>query len=252
LPCDISTLSDDGEFRRLSDYFDLPIDRLWVDWHVFAPTDRVHRLANVADRWCEEAGMVASLADAATAVAAGQCTAEQAMTRIVGPGYEEAIRVSLEKVERNFSYIERQELRRRVVDVNGRPYDRLPEPLVLHVKGLAERAVAKDLMERTLRAYSAVTKLPPELRMQTAISVSAIVDNEQRMAEQAMRASKKAKAVASPSPLDAPPHSLDGDLRASAPPVAEIRVNPRDLLGGSLSAREPDSEPALSDEENSM
>lgn len=193
LPADVSIRGKDGKMTRLSDFFDLPVDRLWVDKHVFAPTDRVHRLANVADRWCEEAGMVSTLASAATAIARREMTAEEAMTRIVQPGYRDAIHKSLDKIERNFSYLERQELARRVVDVNGQPYDRLPMPLVLHVQGLAERATAKDLMERTLRAYSAVTDLSPELRMQTAITVSAIVENEQRMARFPIAADRNEK-----------------------------------------------------------
>lgn len=182
LPCDLSARAPDGTLKRLSDYFKLPIDTLWVDKHLFAPTDKVHRLANVADRWCEDVGMIEAMAKAATAVAQRQMSAEDAMTEIVEPGYAEAVNKSLSKVERNFTYLERQELRRRVVDENGEPYVRLPEPLVLHVKGLAERAVAKDLMEQTLHAYSAVTHLPVEERMRTAVTVSAIVENEKQVA----------------------------------------------------------------------
>lgn len=103
------------------------------------------------------------------------------MEQIVEPGYQRAIQTSLSKVERNLSWMERQALRCKVVDIHGQAYDRLPDPLVLHVKGLEERAVAKEMMEQTLRVYSEETHLTPVQRMQTAITVSAIVENEQRM-----------------------------------------------------------------------
>lgn len=206
LPCDLSTRSQDGTLRRLSDFFTLPVNRLWVDKNLFAPTDKVHRLANVADRWCEDVGMIATMAKAATAVAQRKMTADEAMSEIIEPGYAEAVQKSLSKVERNFDFIERQELRRRIVDANGNPYERLPEPLVLHVKGLAERAVAKDLVEQTLHAYTAVSQLPRHDRMDTAITVAAIVRNEKQAKLRSERPEIAAKYIRIRHSDDAWPH----------------------------------------------
>ncbi|MDA4805174.1 hypothetical protein NY486_04600, partial [Enterobacter hormaechei] len=90
---------------------------------------------------------------------------------------------ALEKVERNFTLIERQALSQRIVDQHGQPYRKVPEPTVLKIKGLEERAAAKDGMERTLKAYSRMEELSPSLRMKSNLAVNGIIDNEIRLRE---------------------------------------------------------------------
>lgn len=184
LPADLSIEASDGSRRRLTDYLDVDLDRIWVDQNIFAPTDRIHRLANVADQWVEDGGMKTAFVAAANAVSSGKMTAEEALEDIVEPGYAAANARALEKVERNFSLIERQALSQRVVDQHGQPYRKVPEPTVLKIKGLDERAAAKDVMERTLKAYSRMEELSPSLRMKSNLAVNGIIDNEIRLREQ--------------------------------------------------------------------
>ncbi|MDA4830394.1 hypothetical protein NY536_02745, partial [Enterobacter hormaechei] len=61
---------------------------------------------------------------------------------------------------------------------HGQPYRKVPEPTVLKIKGLEERAAAKDVMERTLKAYSRMEELSPSLRMKSNLAVNGIIDNE--------------------------------------------------------------------------
>ncbi|RSC21578.1 hypothetical protein EGT36_29505 [Agrobacterium sp. FDAARGOS_525] len=178
LPADLS-IKYDGQLVRLTDFFEEGLDRTWIDKNIFAPTDRIHRLANVADQWCEDAGMKTTLVKAANAVLDGKMSARQAMDDIVQPGYAAAVATAREKVERNFSWIERQALSQRIVTIQGQPF-RLPEPTALKVKDLPERAAAKDVMERTLAAYSEVSELSPFQRMKSAMAATAIIDNEKR------------------------------------------------------------------------
>lgn len=178
LPCDLS-IKYDGQSVRLTDFFEEGLDKTWIDKNIFGPTDRIHRLANVADQWCEDGGMKTTLVKAANAVLDGKMTARRAMDDIVQPGYAAAIATAREKVERNFSIIERQALSQRIVTIQGQPF-RLPDPTALNVKGLSERAAAKDVMERTLAAYSHVSELSPAQRMQSAMAATAIIDNEKR------------------------------------------------------------------------
>ncbi|MDH1270284.1 hypothetical protein N5C81_21960 [Rhizobium pusense] len=178
LPADLS-IKYDGQLVRLTDFFEEGLDRTWIDKNIFASTDRIHRLANVADQWCEDAGMKTTLVKAANAVLDGKMSARQAMDDIVQPGYAAAVATAREKVERNFSWIERQALSQRIVTIQGQPF-RLPEPTALKVKDLPERAAAKDVMERTLAAYSEVSELSPFQRMKSAMAATAIIDNEKR------------------------------------------------------------------------
>jgi len=181
LPCDLA-IKNGGETVRLTDYFAEGLDRTWIDRNVFAPTDRMHRLANVADKWCEDAGMKKTLVDAANAVSNRRMTANQAMEEIVQPGYAAAVEKAREKVERNFSFLERQALANRIVDMNGKPFQKVPEPMMLKVKEMSARAAAKDVVERTLKAYGEVTELSPSQRMKSGMAVIGIVDNEKRAA----------------------------------------------------------------------
>ncbi|CAH0343668.1 hypothetical protein [Rhizobium sp. CECT 9324] len=183
LPADLSIQAADGSLRRLTDHLDVDLGRIWVDQNIFAPTDRIHRLANVADQWVEDGGMKTAFVSAANAVSSGKMTAEEALEDIVQPGYAAAHARALEKVERNFTLIERQALSQRIVDQHGQPYRKVPEPTVLRIKGLEERAAAKDVMERTLKAYSRMEELSPSLRMKSNLAVNGVIDNEIRLRE---------------------------------------------------------------------
>lgn len=183
LPADLSIQAADGSLRRLTEHLEIDLDRIWVDQNIFAPTDRIHRLANVADQWVEDGGMKTAFVNAANAVSSGRMTAEEALEDIVQPGYASAHARALEKVERNFMLIERQALSQRIVDQHGHPYRTVPEPTVLKIKGLDERAAAKDVIERTLKAYSRMEELSPSLRMKSNLAVNGIIDNELRLRE---------------------------------------------------------------------
>jgi hypothetical protein len=182
LPCDMKLVEPNGRENRLSEFFEIGLNRAWIEGNIFAPTDRVHRMVNVADQWCEDAGMKRSLVDASNAVLHGRMTANEAMEKVIKPGYQEAIGKATAKVERNFSFMERQALATRIVDRDGQPYKSVDPKLTLKVKGLESRAAAKDAIERTLKAYGTVQDVSLQQRMQTVSSVSAIVENERRVA----------------------------------------------------------------------
>lgn len=182
LPCDMKLVEPNGRENRLSEFFEIGLNRAWIEGNIFAPTDRVHRMVNVADQWCEDAGMKRSLVDASNAVLHGRMTANEAMEKVIKPGYQEAIAKASAKIERNFSFMERQALAFRIVDRDGQPYKSVDPKLTLKVKGLESRAAAKDAIERTLKAYGTVQDVSFQQRMQTVSSVSAIVENERRVA----------------------------------------------------------------------
>lgn len=141
LPCDLEFATPSGA-RRLPEFFTTALNRGWIERNVFAPTDRVHRLANLADRWIEDAGAKRALAEAAAQVIEGR-SAAAAFHEVVEPGYVRAIDQALGKVERNLTYFERQAIfRSRIVQHDGTPARPAPAPddLLLKAHHLDARA----------------------------------------------------------------------------------------------------------------
>jgi hypothetical protein len=105
-PADLSVEVPDGSRRRLTEHFDVQLNRVAVDRDVFARTDRLSRMANVVDSWLEAASMRKIFARAANAVASGSMSADAAMSDVVEPGYAAAI-AHTRRLERNMAIAER-------------------------------------------------------------------------------------------------------------------------------------------------
>lgn len=181
MPADLAVETPDGSRRRLADVFGVALNRVAVDREVFGPTDRMSRLANVADSWAEAAGMRSTLARAATAVARQGKSAEDAMTRIVEPGYAAAIEGARRRLDRNMTLAERVAIVTSIVDNRGEPFRRIRDDLRLRTGDLENRARSKSMMEAVLAETARYGRLDPESRRAADVFVEGIVDNERRL-----------------------------------------------------------------------
>jgi len=178
LPGDLAVERADGSRRRLTEHFGVELNRVAIDREVFGPTDRVSRLANVADSWLEAAGMRRALARAADAVAEGLVTANEAMTYILEPGYTAAVAVARRKLERNITLAERASIATTVVDVSGEPFRARPHDLRLGTKDIASRSRALAMMEAVFDETVRHARLDEERRRTLAAFVAGIAENE--------------------------------------------------------------------------
>lgn len=181
LPADLAVETSEGIRRRLTDYFGVALDRVAIDRDVFSPTDRMSRLANVADAWLESAGMRKTLALAANSVAAGTMSADAAMTRIVEPGYAAAIDEARRKVGRNMALAERTAIASAMVDETGAPLRAMRDDLRLRTKDIANRARARAMMEAVLAETARHDRLGPQQRRATDAFVEGIAANERTL-----------------------------------------------------------------------
>jgi hypothetical protein len=178
LPADLSVESADGSRRRLTEHFGVELNRVAIEREVFSPTDRMSRLANVADSWLEAAGMRRALARAADAVAEGLATANEAMTHIIEPGYAAAVAEARRKLERNMTLAERTAIATTVVDVSGEPFRARPDDLRLGTKEIASRSRALTMMEAVFVETARHARLDEERRRTLSAFVAGITENE--------------------------------------------------------------------------
>jgi len=181
LPADLAVETSEGSRRRLTDYFDVALDRVAIDRDVFSPTDRMSRLANVADSWMEAAGMRKTLAQAANNVADGTMSADTAMTRIVEPGYAAAITEARRKLARNIALAERSAISAAVLSVTGEPLRAIRDDLRLRIPDIANRGRAKAMMEKVLVETARHDHLDPERRRTADTFVQGIKANERML-----------------------------------------------------------------------
>jgi predicted ABC-type ATPase len=180
LPGDLVIETPDGSRRRLAEHFEVTLNRIAIDRAVFAPTDRMSRLANVADAWAEAAGMRKTLARAANAVAGGMA-ADTAMTRIVEPGYAAAIAQANRRLERNMSYAERAAISAAIVAENGEPMRATRDDLRLRTADLENRARAKAMIGVVLTEMARHDRLPLKQRVAAEAFAQGIAENEERL-----------------------------------------------------------------------
>jgi len=178
LPADLSVETPDGSRRRLADYFDVQLSRVAIDGQVFARTDRLSRMANVADSWLEAAGMRKTLARAANAVASGSMSADAAMSDVVEPGYAAATAHARGRLERNMAIAERAAMSTIIVDEKGEPVHALRDDLRLRTGDLQNRARAKSMMNAILTETARHDHLDAEGRRAAGELVRGIADNE--------------------------------------------------------------------------
>lgn len=182
IPADLAVEMADGSRRRLTEYFAVELNRVAIDREVFSPTDRMARLANVADSWAETAGMPKTLVRAANAVAGGSMSADQAMSEIVEPGYAAAIAQAQRRLERNVALAERAISATAVVDVNGEPFRGVGDDLRLRTVDIENRARAKLIMEAVLTEAALHDRLEPERRRAADGFAQGIAENERKLA----------------------------------------------------------------------
>ncbi len=181
IPGDLAIQIEDGTTTRLTDIFKVDLNRVVIDREIFATTDRVNRLANVADSWAESAGMKASLAHAATEVARG-ANVNIAMKEIIEPGYADAVRAAYAKVEMNFTIAEQQMVGGAIIDARTMlPIRGVIEDLKLSSTDAEARAHAKELIRLTLHTYSKETSLGEELQLRVDNLIDGIKENEAKL-----------------------------------------------------------------------
>lgn len=181
LPADLAVETPDGIRRRLTDYFEVAIDRVAIDRDVFSPTDRISRLANVADSWMETAGMRRALSRAANSVASGTMSADAAMAQIVEPGYAAAIDEARRKIGRNMALAERKAVPSAVVDETGAPIRAMRDDLRLRTKDIDNRARAQAMMEAVFGETARHNRLGEERRRAADAFVEGIAANERTL-----------------------------------------------------------------------
>ncbi|UNZ54132.1 zeta toxin family protein [Agrobacterium tumefaciens] len=180
LPADLAVEIPNGSRRRLTETFDVALNRTAIDRDIFARTDRLSRLANVVDSWLEAAGMRRTLARAANAVASGM-SAHAAMSDIVEPGYATAIAQARRRLERNMAIAERSVIATMIVDEKGEPIRALRDDLRLRTADLENRARAKTMMEAILAETARHGHFDAEARRAAGELIRGIADNERSL-----------------------------------------------------------------------
>lgn len=178
LPADLAVETPDGSRRRLTESFEVALNRVAIDREIFAGTDRLSRLANVVDSWLESAGMRKTLARAGNAVAYGNMSADAAMSGIVEPGYAAAVAATGTRLSRNMAVAERMAISTMIVDDRGEPVRAMLDDLRLRTADLENRARAKALMEAVLSETGRHDRLDPERRRAADELVRGIVENQ--------------------------------------------------------------------------
>lgn len=181
LPADLAVETPDGTRRRFTEHFDVELNRVAVDREVFSRTDRLSRLANVADSWVEAAGMRKVLARAANAVATGAMSADAAMSGIVEPGFAAAITRASRRLDRNMALAERAAIATVIVDGQGESLRAIRDDLRLRTADLDNRARAKAMMEAVLAETARHGHLGPEQRRTADELVRGIAENERNL-----------------------------------------------------------------------
>jgi hypothetical protein len=159
LPGEIVMKMDGQPDKRLSELYEAPEHARWIDRNISAPTDVMHRLANVADRWMESGGMIQTLDKAVNAVAKGELSAKEAFHGIVEPGYEKAIHNAAEKLDRNLAMLERKPVAIAVAKAYGS--DLKPDgPLQLKSQDITAKTAVREMMNEVIKGYAQHTRLP--------------------------------------------------------------------------------------------
>lgn len=181
MPADLAVETADGRRRRLTGHFAVELNRVAIDRDVFSPTDRMSRLANVADSWAEAAGMRKTLVRVANGVANGSLSADEAMSKIVEPGYAAAIATARRRLERNMVLAERVAIATAIVDLKGEPFRAMRDDPRLRTADTENRARAKSMMEAALAEAARLDRLDPDLRRTADAFARGIAENERTL-----------------------------------------------------------------------
>ncbi|HCL63609.1 MAG TPA: zeta toxin [Rhizobium sp.] len=181
LPADLAVETPDGSRRRLTESFEVVLNRVAIDREIFSGTDRLSRLANVLDSWLESAGMRKTLAHGANAVAYGNMSTDAAMSEIVEPGYAAAVAATGTRLSRNMAIAERMAISTMIVDHRGEPVRAMLDDLRLRTADLQNRARAKSMMDAILTETARHDRLDAERRRAAGELVRGIADNERNL-----------------------------------------------------------------------
>ena len=159
LPCDINVeqtgLPGELPSGPLANLLSNAFNCTWVRLNVFGKTDRVHRLTNLADSYCEKAGLVAALINACATVA-GDRPLDVVFWHELVPAYTNASRRALANLRADFSDLEQDEGRMLALrDHLGQPL--LPPRVDLRRRAPNARARAanKLTLEQVMTIYIA-------------------------------------------------------------------------------------------------
>jgi hypothetical protein len=155
---------------RLYDLLRDPFSRTWVRLEIFGQTDRVHRLTNIADRRCEEGGMISAFAAAcdtaildglraATLAAAGARSAPVSASvaglfeRTLVPAF--IATAALAELETEFTVEEREHVATApLLDRFGKPIAARPTDTRLGSPDAEARAKARSAIRQVLQTYA--------------------------------------------------------------------------------------------------
>jgi predicted ABC-type ATPase len=182
MPADLAVETPDGSRKRLTERFTVELNRVAIDRDVFSPTDRMSRLANVAASWTEAAGMRKTLVRAASGVASGDLSANQAMLEIAEPGYAATIATARRRLERNMALAERAAIAAIIFDVKGEPLRAMRDDLRLLTADIENRARAKSMIEASLAEAARHDRLDPAARGAADAFSNGIAENERKLA----------------------------------------------------------------------
>lgn len=170
LPREIVVRSSAG-VQPLYDFLRVPFNQTWVRYHLFAPTDRVHRLVNVADSSCERGldGMAAALVELCNRtledvrrdrrIATGPAPASSSYaqdrfhTQLV-PCYRMVANLRRTRLEKEMTQFERSELTRATIVLpDGRPATPRATDTRLGSPDAQARAEAKRTLSEIFAIY---------------------------------------------------------------------------------------------------
>ncbi|TCQ73818.1 zeta toxin [Ochrobactrum sp. BH3] len=181
IPTDLAVVGGDGLNVRLSEHFATEKSRAEIEGSIFAATDCISRLANLADRWLEQGGIAKSLILAANMVARDKMSADEAMTRIVEPGYQGSIIRGMSNIERNLSYAERTAINRSFVDEQGRRLHGLAQDFKLRLSEIEIRQQVLAMLEQAYIVYGKHVHLEHSERQRIDRFIEGISENERSM-----------------------------------------------------------------------
>lgn len=143
----------DGSHICLTIFFNVDISRIAIEPNIFSSTEVPCRIVSVIDRWLELGGMKQSLGLAANMVAMRKMTADEAMTKIVEPGYQGSLIRAANKIERNFSYAERTIISKVIADNRMKSLNMMTKELRLRTCALSSRLHLQTLFEQVFSTY---------------------------------------------------------------------------------------------------
>ena len=179
LPSDLMVTPAAGSAARLHHFFRDPFSRVWMQRNVFGRTDRVHRLTNLADSYCEAAGMRRTIADACAAVVNNRLSPMRVFENTLAPGYAAAARTALQENLRSVAPADGPEfVRQPLLDRFGKAAIPRPTDTRVGSPNAEARLAARRTLNQVLEIYAGLATAPRHLMVVAAGQVDALRGNE--------------------------------------------------------------------------